>query len=193
MDRSALVRRAFHLSSPAWLVWYWLPPDAGLGVPKAVFVVVFLSAALLIEAVRLVTGRRILGFRDYETDRMSAYAWGSLGLAFGLLFFPGELVIPAFWGMAWIDPLCATAKKRGWYPWAPLLAYGALFVVLEAVLVPLAPYQTTPIAGLRIALYAGVAAPLAILAEYPNWRWVDDDFLMHVVPLLALAALSKLV
>jgi len=167
-----------------------MPPDAWIGVPKAGVLLFFLCGALLIEAGRLLTGRGLPGLRAYESDRLSGYAWGSLGLAVGLVFFPGEIVIVTFWGMAWIDPLCRYAKKRGGYPWVPLAAYLVLAVALWVFVVPFAPYQTVPFPFVRVAIYAPLAAVLAIAAEGPNLKWVDDDFLMHVVPMLALAALS---
>lgn len=190
MDRGTLVRRGFHLASPVWLIWYWMPPDAWIGVPKAGVLLFFLCGALLIEAARLIGGFRLSGLRDYERDRISGYAWGSLGLALGLLFFPGQIVIVTFWGMAWIDPVCRYAKARGLHPWVPLVTYLALAVVLWVFVVPLAVYQTTPISPAQMAVYAPLAAVLAIAAEKPNLRWVDDDFLMHVVPMLALALVS---
>ena len=192
MDRGTFVRKAFHLASPVWLVWYWTPPDAWIGVPKVGVLLFFLCGTLLIEAGRLITRRRIPGLRDNESDRISAYAWGSLGLGLGLMFFPGELVIPTFWGMAWIDPLCAESRKKGGYPWVPFAAYLGLAVALMLFVVPLAPFQTAPLPLWRMALYAPVAAVLGLAAERPNIRWIDDDFLMHIVPLLALAGLSKI-
>lgn len=169
-----------------------MPPDAWVSVPKAGVLLLFLCSALLIEAGRLFTGRPIPGLRPNESDRMSGYAWGSLGLALGLLFLPGELVIPTFWGMAWIDPLCAYARKRGGYPWAPWAAYVALVVAVSFLVVPLAPPPTSPVPLARLALYAPVAGALAIAAERPNLWWIDDDFLMHVVPMLGLAGLSRI-
>ena len=192
MDRATLIRRAFHLTSPVWLIWYWMPPDSWIGVKKEYVLLFFLCGALLIEAARLITGRRIVGLRDYEQDRMSAYAWGSLGLALGLLFFPGQLVIPTFWGMAWIDPLCGYARRRGGYPQYPVLAYLGLWLAVSFAVVPLAPYRTAPIGGLNLVLLGLVATALAIAVERPNLKYVDDDFLMFVVPLLALAGLTLL-
>ncbi len=193
MDRSELVRKAFHLSSPVWLAWYWIPPDAWVGVSKSVFLVVLLSGALLIEAVRLIRGRAFLGLRHYETDRVSAYAWGSLGLALGLLFFPGQLVVPTFWGMAWIDPLCAYTRKARGYPYAPLAAYFLLWVSVSYLIVPLATEQTVPMPVWVVLAFGAVAAVVAVAIEKPNFVYVDDDFLMFVGPLVALAALSTVV
>lgn len=186
------MRKAFHLASPAWLVWYWLPPDAWIGVRKEAVLIVLLSVTLLIEAGRLISGRHLLGFRDYESDRLSANAWGALGLAMALLFFPGQFVIPAFWGMAWIDPLCAYTRKHGGYPWVPLAAYALLAALLLLFVVPLAVYQTTAVPPPRMALYVPLAAVAAIASERPKLRHVDDDFIMHVVPLLTLTGASLL-
>ncbi|HEV8594439.1 MAG TPA: hypothetical protein VGR51_02810 [Thermoplasmata archaeon] len=192
MDRGAFARRAFHLTSPAWLVWYWMPQDAWIGVRKEGVLLFFLCGALLIEAGRLILGYEVPGLRAYEADRISAYAWGSLGLAIGLFFFPGEIVIVTFWGMAWIDPLCAYTRKVGGYPWVPLVAYVVLGIALSLAVVPLAPYQTVPLSWSRVAVYVPVAAVLALAVEKPNFKHVDDDLLMHVVPMFSLAAMSRI-
>jgi len=189
VDGSTLIRKGFHLTSPVWLIWYWMPPDAWVGVRKEAALVSILCIALLIEAARLITGRRFLGLREDESDRISSYAWGSMGLAVGLFFFPGEIVIVTFWGMAWIDPICAYARKRGGYPWVPLVAYVVLALGVSFLVVPAALYQTAPLGPSRIAAFAILGAVLALGAEKPNWKHVDDDFLMHVVPMVVLAAL----
>ena len=192
MDRATLVRRGFHLASPVWLVWYWMPPDAGIGMRKELVLLLLLCGALLIEATRLITGRQFLGMRDYEANRVSAYAWGALGLAIGLLFFPGQIVIVTFWGMAWIDPLAGWARRDRGYPWVPFLGYLALAVILSLGLVPTAPYRTSPWNLGLIAAFAPLAAVVALAAERPNLKHVDDDFLMHVAPMITLAILSAM-
>lgn len=192
MDRGTLVRRAFHLTSPVWLIWYWMPPDAWIGVRKEGVLLFFLCGALLIEAGRLITGFRLPGLRENESDRISGYAWGSLGLGLGLLFFPGQLVIPTFWGMAWIDPLCGYTRKKGGYPRYPVVAYLLLWLAISFLVVPFAPYNSAPIGGLTAVVFGGLATVVAIAAERPNLKHVDDDFLMFVVPLLAIAVLAML-
>jgi len=192
VDGSTLIRKGFHLTSPVWLIWYWMPPDAWVGVRKEAVLVSILCVALLVEAARLLTGRRFVGMREDESDRISSYAWGSLGLALGLFFFPGEIVIVTFWGMAWIDPFCAYSRRRRWYPWIPLTAYVVLALAVSVLVVPAALYQTIPLGPSRIAGLAILGAVLALAAEKPNWKHVDDDFLMHVVPMVALAAVFEI-
>lgn len=193
VDTSTLVRKGFHLSSPVWLIWYWMPPDAWVGIRKEAVLVSLLCVALVVEAGRLISGRRLPGFRGDEADRISSYAWGSLGLALGLLFFPGEIVIVTFWGMAWIDPLCAYTRRTGGYPWVPFVAYILLAMGLSFIVVPTALYQTEPLDGGRIVLVAVLAAVLALWAERPNLRHIDDDFLMNVIPMVILTVLALVI
>ena len=184
VDRSTLIRRGFHLTSPLWLIWYWMPQDSWIGVRKEAVLVSILCVALVIEAARLLTGRRILGFRADESERISSYAWGSLGLAFGLFFFPGEIVIVTFWGMAWIDPLCALARKKGWYRGIPILAYAALFLAVEAAM---EPFLAVSYAWSTRVLFAVLATATAIPLEGRKVPQLDDDFLMLIVPMVVLA------
>ena len=109
---------------------------------------------------------------------MSAFAWGTIGLALALALFPPLLVIPAFCGMAWIDPLCAWSRRTGRYPWLPAVAYALVFAFLTG--------GFGGLTILKVAALTAIATPLALLAEYPDIRVVDDDFLMTMVPLIAL-------
>jgi phosphate/sulfate permease len=69
------------------------------------------------------------------------------------------------------------------------LAYAVLASALSLLVVPTAVYQTTPLAPARIALVAIAGAGLALVFEKPNWKHVDDDFLMNVGPMMVLAAI----
>ena len=123
----------------------------------------------------------VFGLRKYEAGRVSAFAWGTIGLALALALFPPLLVIPAFCGMAWIDPLCAWSRRTGRFPWLPAIAYAAVFASLLVIVGKLNP--------LELGALTAIATPVALLAEYPDIRVVDDDFLMTIVPLIALTPL----
>ena len=174
-----LFRRLFHLASPVFLGYYWIPEDLGFGITRLSLTLLLFGTVIGIEVVRVALRIPLFGLRGYETDRPSAYAWGSIGLLVGLLFFPMFLVIPAFCGMAWVDPLCSWSRRRGGYPAVPAVAYAAVFLAFLAA------------AGLPpaiVVLLTAVATPSALLAEYPQVPFVDDDFLMTVVPLVTTTA-----
>ena len=192
-----LFRRAFHLASPVFLVYYWIPecvtrpgltaaqcPAAG-GITREGLMLLVLGAALCIEVARIALRIPVFGMRGYEAQQVSAYAWGTVGLALGFLLFPPVLVIPAFCGMAWIDPLCAWARKNERYPWLPGIAYAAVFASLLAVVGGVPP--------LEIVVLTAVATPVAIYAEHVDIKQVDDDFLMTIAPLAAATLASWLI
>jgi len=68
------------------------------------------------------------------------------------------------------------------YPWVPAIAYATVFAGWLVLLRPLHSLDF-----LEIAALTAIALPVALLAEYPNFRWIDDDFLMTIAPLLVLA------
>ena len=180
-----LFRRVFHLVSPVFLAYYWVPDPLPGGVAREALLILFVATAMAIEVVRIALRIPIFGMRGYESERISAYAWGTMGLLLGFLLFPMILVIPVFCGMAWIDPLAAWSRRTGRYPWLPAIGYATVFAGVLLAVGTLNPAEA--------AALTAIAAPVALLAEYPDIRVVDDDFLMTVVPLLVLTPALPLV
>jgi hypothetical protein len=175
------IRKAIHLAYPIALVYYWLPPDTYIGVGKEYIVVAVLVALFVIEAIRLVTKFKMPLIREYERLRIGAYALGSLGIGIALLFFPLPVAAVAVCGMAWVDPLCHSTKESGGYPVVPILVYFDLAVFFFLF----ANYQP-----FNAILYGAVGAIVAMVSEAPQIKMIDDDFIMTVVPLIVLGALS---
>lgn len=182
MDGSAAFRRAFHIASPVFLGYFLLPEELPGGISRIAVTILFVGTALCIEIARIALGIRMFGMRPYEGQRVSAYAQGLLGLAFGLLVIADpRVVVPVFLGMAWIDPLSAMARRRGWPRVGPTIAYALLFLgtilVMDAFPLPAA------------ILLTAVATSLAMVAEGPKIPQIDDDLLMQVLPYVVLYAL----
>lgn len=179
MDGGAAFRRAFHIISPIFLGYYLLPENFGGGITRTAVTLLFLGTALCVEIARIALGIKLFGMRPYEGQRVSAYAQGTLGLAFGLLIIRDpRIVVPVFLGMAWIDPLAAYCRKRGWSRTIPGLAYFVLFlttmVVMQAFAFP------------NALLFSLAATAIALVAEGPKIPQIDDDLLMQVVPEIVL-------
>ncbi len=183
-EEGPVLRRAIHIASPVFLAYYLLPDNLGIGVPKLLVAAILWLITLVIELLRLLGRLEILGIREYERGQISAYFWGGTGLFLGVVLFPPAFVVVAMFGMAWIDPLSALTRRRGGYPWVPLVAYLALATVGLWVL---APFRFPAVMALAL-----IAAVVAIAAEYPRLRWIDDDFTMFMAPLIALTAVGAL-
>lgn len=182
MEKGQLVRRIVHLSTPVFLVYYFLPdPLWDGGLRRLLGLLLLLAAVLVAEGLRLIFRPRIVGMRDYEETQISAGAWAAIGMTVAFVFFPLGYSAPALMGMGWIDPLMGDMRKAGsaYYPYMPMLAY--FFIALVSM---------SAIMGLSAEVLAAsiVATPVAILAERMKSRIVDDDFLMIVVPLIVIAA-----
>ena len=181
MDRGHILRRLIHISSPIFLIYYWLPdPLWAEGPGRQVGLVFALLLTVAFEAFRMSSHLQIIGMRPYESNRMSAAAWAGIALVFAFLFFPLEVAAPAVFGMAWIDPLCGELRthKSPLYPNFPKVAY---FVLALAIM--------TATVGLSVGtlIAAVLSALVAVSVEKVNTRFLDDDFTMIVIPLIVIA------
>jgi len=179
MERNAAFRRVFHILSPAFLAYYLIPETLVHGITRMGVSVLFVGTALCIEIARIALGIRLLGLRPYEGQRVSAYAQGLLGLAFGLFVIRDpRIVVPVFLGMAWIDPFAALCRKSGWSRIVPTGAYLGLFLgttlIMKSFALP------------NALLFALAATATAMLMEGPKFRQIDDDLLLQVVPMTVL-------
>lgn len=186
MKKAEVIRRIFHMTAVVYLVYYLLPEELFPGFYKWYGVLIILFATLAVEAVRLKTGMIFFGLRKYEEKRISAFAWFSIGMAIALLWFEMVYVVPVVIGMAFIDPLIGEIKRKNerFYPVLPSVIYG---MIMFSCLLILSEMNS----GLLI-LFTFTATFFALLAERWDIKYIDDDFLMIVIPLLALTALDHL-
>jgi len=182
MDKGHVLRRLVHMMAPLSLVYYVLPDPLWPGAPSnQVLLLVLFEGILIFEALRLYFGWPIIGIRDYEYDRFSAAAWAALAMVVTLLFFPLALAAPAIIGMSLVDPLIGELRRRksALYPSLPTAVY---FIIVLATLWYFLGLSTT------VLLASAIATGLAIGIERVRTKYVDDDFLMTIVPVLGMAA-----
>lgn len=177
------IRRLVHICLPVLLLYYAVPEDTWLGIDKRVVLLSVLFLLLVFEFVRLAQQIRVFGTRDYEMDNIAAYLWAGIGFTVAFLAFDFTLVVPAVLGMAWVDPVSGQLRGRGrLYPWLPFGSYLLIAIVSLALLSSFDP--------LKIIAIAVVGAASGIAAEHWRIRFVDDDFLMLVVPLVLMTLVS---
>jgi dolichol kinase len=181
MDKGHVLRRLVHMMAPLSLFYYVLPDPLWPGAPSnQILLLILFEAILAFEALRLYFRWPIIGIREYEYDRFSAASWAALALVLALLFFPYQLAAPAIIGMAWVDPLIGELRrhKSKLYPLVPTVVYLSLTF---AILWYFFGLTTT------VIIASAVATGLAIGIERVRTKYIDDDFLMTIVPLLGLA------
>lgn len=187
MKREVLVRRAVHASIALTPLYYALPENLPfVGWHRWTLVVVFFAGVLLFEAYRLRNGRTFLGLRPHERHQIASFAWAAAGVTAVLWLCPHDIAAAALVAMALVDPLAGEMRGAGYKDRSVVpLSLAAYFALCAPVLVlwDLRPDTDS------IAL-AAVATFLAVGSERFKVRYVDDDFLMAVVPAAAMTALA---
>ena len=162
--------------------WFFLDPTQ--------FVSCFCFLILVIELVRLKTGIVIVGQREYESNQISALAWGTIAVASALLIAPegdgsgiesGIYGIPLILGMTIVDPLMGEVKrlKRD----LNMAIYLGIFVSYTIWLTCYFWIGTDLIAAILLA-------PLTVLGELTSSKLIDDNATMVLFPLCGLVFLS---
>ena len=185
MEKGELFRKGLHLCAPLALLYYAVPEDMwGLGPTREIVLLSVMAIVLTFDGVRCGMGAALPILRSYEERRVSAYSWAIAGATIALLLSPMHLVVPVIFGLAWTDPLIGLLRRRRsrLYPTLPIVAY---FIICAAAFA---------LMGFMNALYLialpAIGAVVAVAVEFPRLRYVDDDFLMQVVPLAAMWALE---
>lgn len=172
------LRRATHLSIVLIPILYYqyidqLSDVTALAPYQLIFIV--LGVLLLLEVVRLLFGWTVIGQRPHEAKQVSSFAWGVLAVSLVLLLAPQAYAVPIIWSCAIVDPLLGELRRFN----CPL----PMTVVVGLVMVAVIWWIATLWLGV-VWWWALVMAPITVLAEWPCFRWIDDNALMQLVPLV---------
>lgn len=187
MSRETVARRLVHALIALAPLYYLLPVEIGLfGLRRWMLLVLFLCAIIAFESLRLAKGWRFFGLRPHETKQIASFAWAAAGITATLWLFTMEVATAALVGMALVDPLAGLLRGAGTRDRVTVssssaayfaIAFSALMLVGETDLI-------------GCAATAAVGTALAIPSEWFDVPYVDDDFLMLVIPGLGMTALT---
>ena len=186
-----IFRRVVHLSMMIFpFLYYWhgdqiadiLSDSLNMELSREKFVTVILFFIIFVELIRLFFGITIFGQRTYEAKQFSALAWGGISICLCFLFAPlggykeSYIGLPIIFTISIVDPLLGETRKLmdstkliiGIALVASMIIWGMSSIFLE-----------TP---LWLVL---IMPPLAIAAEWPSVKYIDDNATMILVPLIA--------
>jgi dolichol kinase len=177
-----LWRRILHGLGATVLVYFVVPNRFFVIAPKEVILLVLLGLVLVAELLRFTVGLELPTVRAYESRRVGGYVYFAVALTIAVLLFPEPIAVAVVLGTAFVDPVAGelrtAAGSRSLYPAVPVALYAGLAFASLAI-VGRWPWELD-------ALLALTAAALAVAVERPKLPWVDDDFVMTVVPALFL-------
>jgi hypothetical protein len=179
-----LLRRVVHVAIAATpLLYYAYGATVGgwFHLTAKQILLVIIAISIIFEVLRLKFGWTVFGQRQHEAKRISAFAWGAVSVCLVLLLAPDKrFAIPIVWSCAIVDPILGELRRTHLRP----LWIAALGIVAVMLIWWLATWWwQTP------WLLAWLMGPLIVWLEWPNFRWIDDNALMQLVPLLVIMLL----
>ncbi|HIH01808.1 TPA: hypothetical protein HA259_07035 [Thermoplasmata archaeon] len=179
MDREALVRRLVHCLIAVTPVYYLLPEE----LPLAPFrrwhlLIAFFLVIAAVESIRLWRKATFFGLRPHEKHSIASFAWAAAGITIALWLMPWEIATPVLIGMGLVDPLAGELRRTG----RPRCVAICLPMSVYATICAVTLWALTDVTMPLILALSAVGASLAVPAERWRSHYVDDDFLMIVVP-----------
>jgi dolichol kinase len=170
-------RRAFHTFAASFLVYYLLPDEEWITVTKMVIPVLIVAWMMLIEYERIRGGvdhQRFFGLRSYEKKRPAGYLYFGVAVLLLFFFFPQQIAIPCLLCASFTDPIIGESR----YYLKKTHAYGLGFFVSFVFFV-----ITWHQAELWVMILIGCAgAAGAVIGEGKKLRFLDDDFMIQMLP-----------
>ena len=187
LENRTMQRRILHLGGSLFVGYYFLPETVLGSLHKEWILFGILLLALSIELYRKNTDHspkiNVL-LRSYEHFRPASYFYFVIGSILLLVFFPQYISIPCILSAAICDPLIGEMRQRnnehfGYY--IGFLICFSFFMI---------SWQSATFLIALIASFIGASS--LVFAEYISYDWIDDDFLMQILPASLLFLLTQI-
>jgi dolichol kinase len=177
-------RRIFHTFAASFLVYYILPDIYWLNVLKFWFLPLIVIIVFLVEILRLkgfISNRHIFGLRLYEKNRVGSYAFFAAAIMILLLFFPQQIAVPCILCACFADPTIGEIRNK--FNNKRTILIGFLICMFFFMITW---YKADPALMILVGI---VGATGAIIGETKKIYWIDDDFMIQMIPALLLLAI----
>ena len=189
-------RRLTHLSMSIIPIIYYTNGKniaSSLQVSIDQLVSIVCISIIILEVIRLKFGIVVIGQREYESMQISALAWGAFSTTLVFLIAPegpgsglksGLYGIPIIFGLTFVDPLMGEIKRQKKDMKVAIIAG---LICSYMIWFGCSYFIQTPI------LLSIFLAPLTVLGEIPQLKYIDDNATMVLFPLAAMVILLPLV
>ena len=142
-----------------------------------------LFVVVVVEVIRFIWGIQFFGQRAHEVKRISSFAWGAVSLFLVLLLTQPMFAYPIVAACALVDPLLGELRRFSLSSWLIALI-GILFIVGLWLLAW--QWCGTP------WWWSIIMGPLIVAAEWPNIKWIDDNAMMQLAPLIVVLFVQRI-
>jgi dolichol kinase len=170
-------RRAFHTFAASFLCYYLLPDEEWITTAKIVLPVLIVVCMILVEYQRLRGGvdhQRFFGLRGYEKKRPASYLYFGVAVLLLFLFFPQQIAIPCILCASFSDPIIGESRYYLGKKYAYIIGFLVCFLFF------LLTWFRAEWWTLIFVPFLGATG--AVLGEAKKLPYVDDDFLIQMLP-----------
>jgi len=170
-------RRVFHTFGASFILYYMIPDVLWINYLKIWIPVAILIFIFILEYLRInekINSNHFFGLRLYEKKRVSSYLFFGVAVFILLLFFPQQIAVPCILCASIADPVMGEIRYR--FGKKNVYIFGFLLCMLFF-------FITWYKAQLWIALLVSTVGALgAVVGETKKIKWLDDDFMIQMVP-----------
>ena len=174
-------RRAFHAFGASFLYYYMLPDVDWINLLKFWVPPIIVVFAITLEILRLkgiISSEHFFGLRMYEKNRIGSYVFFAVAILILLRFFPQQIAIPCILCACLGDPIIGEIRHRFGMKYVYVLGF---FICMFFFMISW--YK----ADIRLMLLASVIGGFgAIIGETKKFWWLDDDFMIQMLPAVLL-------
>jgi len=177
-------RRVVHTAAASLLLYYVLPAYEWVNNGKVYLVLGLLILGGIIEVLRIkgiLHSKNFFGLRQYERERAGSYLYFSVAAVLLLVVFPQAIAIPCLLCACLTDPIMGEIRYR----------FGKTAGIIAGFFVSFILFVITWYsAGFTIMMIVSVVGACgAVIGETVKYKWIDDDFLIQMVPALVIVIL----
>ena len=174
------IYRRFNHTVAACFVIYFLFPKSILGFDRVYLVGIFWISIILIEYFRLNGTFTLDGMRDYEDTRIAGFVWFATGTCMILFFyemgiFPEIFAVSTIIMASFVDPLIGEVNRKYGYKEGIFAGLIGSFVIYQMII--------------GVLFYSFVGSVVAVIVERPKFKWLDDDLLIQIFPIMVMTIL----
>ena len=174
-------RRVFHAFGSSFLLYYMLPNIDWINFLKIYILLIILGFAFVLEYLRIkgiIGSVHFFGMRLYEQKRVCSYLYFAIALVILLLFFPQQIAIPCILCACLADPIMGEIRFHR----REIVVYiGGFLICMFFFLVTW--YSADKWIWFFASIIGGVSA---VIGETKKLWWIDDDFLIQILPAIIL-------
>ena len=174
-------RRVFHAFGACFLIFYLLPDEEWINILKMIIPPILVVIAISIEILRIkgkISSDHFFGLRMYEQNRVGSYVFFAVGILI-LLMLPWQgIAIPCILCACLGDPIIGEVRIHFGRIYGYVL--GFLVCMLFFLIVW---HDFNLIFVVPVSIVGGLGA---IIGESKKFWWIDDDFMIQILPAILL-------